>query len=79
MLVCLMLAGVAGLGHAQEGAVKTGSQEGTLVVNYYSTAPDPELEHLQLLRQSTHQSVDRIMSNSSGFGGANVSVILEKA
>ena len=41
MLVCLMLAGVAGLGHAQDGAVKTGSQEGTLVVNYYSTAPDP--------------------------------------
>lgn len=47
MLVCLMLAGVAGLGHAQEGAVKTGSQEGTLVVNYYSTAPDPELEQLR--------------------------------
>ena len=47
MLVCLMLAGVAGLGHAQDGAVKTGSQEGTLVVNYYSTAPDPELEQLR--------------------------------
>ena len=47
MLVCLMLACVAGLGHAQEGAVKTGSQEGTLVVNYYSTAPDPELEQLR--------------------------------
>ena len=47
MLVCLMLAGVAGLGHAQKGAVKTGSQEGTLVVNYYSTAPDPELEQLR--------------------------------
>lgn len=47
MLVCLMLAGVAGLGHAQEGVVKTGSQEGTLVVNYYSTAPDPELEQLR--------------------------------
>lgn len=47
MLVCLMLAGIAGLGHAQEGAVKTGSQEGTLVVNYYSTAPDPELEQLR--------------------------------
>ena len=47
MLVCLMLAGVVGLGHAQEGAVKTGSQEGTLVVNYYSTAPDPELEQLR--------------------------------
>ena len=47
MLLCLMLAGVVGLGHAQEGAVKTGSQEGTLVVNYYSTAPDPELEQLR--------------------------------
>ena len=47
MLVCLMLAGVAGLGHAQEGVVKTGSQEGTLVVNYYSTAPDPELAQLR--------------------------------
>ena len=47
MLVCLMLAGIAGLGHAQEGAVKTGSQEGTLVVNYFSTAPDPELEQLR--------------------------------
>lgn len=47
LLVCLMLAGVAGLGHAQEGAVKTGSQEGTLVVNYYSKAPDPELEQLR--------------------------------
>ena len=46
-LVCLMLASVAGLGLAQEGAVKTGSQEGTLVVNYYSTAPDPELEQLR--------------------------------
>lgn len=47
MLLCLMLAGVAGMGHAQEGVVKTGSQEGTLVVNYYSTAPDPELEQLR--------------------------------
>ena len=47
MLVCLMLAGVASLGHAQEGAVKMESQEGTLVVNYYSTAPDPELEQLR--------------------------------
>ena len=47
MLVCLMLAGIAGLGHAQDGAVRTGSQEGTLVVNYYSTAPDPELEQLR--------------------------------
>lgn len=47
MLVCLMLASVAGLGYGQEGPIKTGSQEGTLVVNYYSSAPDPELEQLR--------------------------------
>ncbi len=40
--------------------------------------PDPELGHLQLLRESKDFSVNRIMSNSSGFGGANVSVIFEK-
>ena len=54
-------------------------KDGFLPGSAHVSEPDPELEHLQLLRQSTHQSVDRIMSNSSGFGGANVSVILEKA
>ena len=54
-------------------------KDGFLPGSAHVSEPDPELEHLELLRQSTHQSVDRIMSNSSGFGGANVSVILEKA
>ena len=54
-------------------------KDGFLPGSAHISEPDLELEHLQLLRQSTHQSVDRIMSNSSGFGGANVSVILEKA
>ena len=43
------------------------------------TTPDPELGHLNLLRKSEDHPVKRIMSNSSGFGGANVSVIFEKA
>ena len=43
------------------------------------TEPDPGLGHLHLLRESKDTQVQRIMSNSSGFGGANVSVILEKA
>jgi 3-oxoacyl-[acyl-carrier-protein] synthase-1 len=43
------------------------------------TTPDPELGHLKLLRKSQDHPVKRIMSNSSGFGGANVSVIFEKA
>lgn len=48
-LVCLVLAGGAMLawGQVPDRAVKTGSKEGTLVVNYYSTAPDPELEQLR--------------------------------
>ena len=41
--------------------------------------PDPELGHLELLQESKDYAVNRILSNSSGFGGANVSVIFEKA
>ncbi len=40
--------------------------------------PDPELEHLQLLRQTEKRQVERILSNSSGFGGANVSLIFDR-
>jgi 3-oxoacyl-[acyl-carrier-protein] synthase-1 len=40
--------------------------------------PDPELGHLKLLRESKDYPVSRIMSNSSGFGGANVSLVFEK-
>ena len=42
------------------------------------TTPDPELGHLKLLQESKDLEVNRVMSNSSGFGGANVSVIFEK-
>ena len=40
--------------------------------------PDPGLGHLNLLRETKSVQANRIMSNSSGFGGANVSVIFEK-
>ena len=42
------------------------------------TEPDPELEHLDLLRTSIDIQANRILSNSSGFGGANVSIVFEK-
>ena len=42
------------------------------------TTPDPELGHLKLLQESKDVEVKRVMSNSSGFGGANVSVIFER-
>jgi len=48
-LVCFLLTCVAGMAWAQNdrGFVKADSKEGTLVVNYYMTAPDPELEQLR--------------------------------
>lgn len=54
-------------------------KEGFLPGSANVTEPDPELEHLNLLQTSPDIQADRILSNSSGFGGANVSVIFEKA
>ena len=48
-VVCLLLAmGACSLHVAGQGeSILTQSKEGTLVVNYYSSAPDPELEQLR--------------------------------
>ena len=40
--------------------------------------PDPEMGHLNLLHETLNQQANRILSNSSGFGGANVSLIFDK-
>lgn len=53
-------------------------KEGFLPGSANVTEPDPELGHLDLLQTSFEIQVNRIMSNSSGFGGANVSVVFEK-
>tara|TARA_B100000035_G_scaffold44628_2_gene33618 strand:+ start:930 stop:2186 length:1257 start_codon:yes stop_codon:yes gene_type:complete len=55
-------------------ALKEGFLPGSANVN----EPDPELGHLDLLQASSEIQANRIMSNSSGFGGANVSVVFEK-
>ena len=51
MLACAVLAWctVPAWGQANEGMRLTGQKEGTLVINYYSSAPDPELEQLRSL------------------------------
>ena len=48
-LCCLAAMGCMTVGWAQSAKdpLKTGTREGTLVVNYYATAPDPELEQLR--------------------------------
>ena len=53
-------------------------KEGFLPGSAHVTEPDPELGHLDLLQTSPDFQAERILSNSSGFGGANVSVIFEK-
>ena len=53
-------------------------KEGFLPGSANVTEPDPELGHLNLLQTSSEIQANRIMSNSSGFGGANVSVVFEK-
>ena len=53
-------------------------KEGFLPGSAHITEPDPELGHLELLQTSSEIQANRIMSNSSGFGGANVSVVFEK-
>ena len=51
VLSCALLAWctASAWGQANEGMRLTGQKEGTLVVNYYSSAPDPELEQLRSL------------------------------
>ena len=54
-------------------------KEGFLPGSANVSSPDPEIGHLHLLRETIQEQVTRILSNSSGFGGANVSLIFEKA
>jgi len=42
------------------------------------TEPDPGLGILNLIQKTEPTQVNRIVSNSSGFGGANTSLIFEK-
>ncbi|MEC8355483.1 MAG: beta-ketoacyl-[acyl-carrier-protein] synthase family protein [Verrucomicrobiota bacterium] len=53
-------------------------KEGFLPGSANVSSPDPEIGHLHLLRETVQEQASRILSNSSGFGGANVSLIFEK-
>ena len=52
-------------------------KEGFVPGSAHVSNPDPQLEHLNLLRKTQFQQASKVMSNSSGFGGANVSLIFE--
>ncbi len=39
---------------------------------------DPEADNFNIIRETVKSSPDYILSNSSGFGGANVSVVFKR-
>ena len=54
-------------------------KEGFLPGSANVTEPDPALGHLDLLTDTISIQSNHIMSNSSGFGGANVSLVFGKS
>jgi len=53
-------------------------KEGWMPASAHITEPDPAAEGINILRETRHGDYALAMSNSSGFGGANVSVIFER-
>lgn len=54
-------------------------KEGMMPGSAHIEEPDQQCEGLNILTQSRQQDYDIALSNSSGFGGSNVSVIFERA
>ena len=53
-------------------------RDGFLPASAHITNPDPEAEGVAILRQTELRSPQRVLSNSSGFGGANVALVFEQ-
>lgn len=54
-------------------------KEGILPGNAHLQSVDPECAFLNLPRQSRQLPLNRLISNSSGFGGSNVCLVMESA
>jgi 3-oxoacyl-[acyl-carrier-protein] synthase-1 len=54
-------------------------KEGWMPASAHITELDPAADGVNILRETRHGDYALAMSNSSGFGGANVSVIFERA
>ncbi len=50
-------------------------KEGFIPGSAHIETLDPEAKGLNIIRETREESIKRVMSNSSGFGGANVSLI----
>ena len=75
--------GLTGHGLSMSGAMEAAFctlflKEGFHAGNAHLLEPDPECQHLNLPTKSKTQTLNRILSNSSGFGGSNVSLVFSR-
>jgi 3-oxoacyl-[acyl-carrier-protein] synthase-1 len=75
---------LTGHGLSLAGAMETGFcalalREGFVPGNAHLTKVDPECEGLNIPRTTESRQADIVVKNSSGFGGANVAVVLKRA
>jgi 3-oxoacyl-[acyl-carrier-protein] synthase-1 len=75
---------LTGHGLSLAGAMEVGFcalaiKEGFIPGSAHITNLDPECEGLNIIRATLPQRPNVVLSNSSGFGGANVSVVLKSA
>jgi 3-oxoacyl-(acyl-carrier-protein) synthase len=76
--------GLTGHGLSMAGAMEAAFctlflRDGFHAGNAHLDEVDPECRHLNLPTHSSNGKLDTILSNSSGFGGSNVSLVIEKA
>jgi 3-oxoacyl-[acyl-carrier-protein] synthase-1 len=75
---------LTGHGLSLAGAMETGfcalsMREGFIPGSAHITRIDPACEGLNILRETVKQSPRVVMKNSSGFGGANVALLMRRA
>jgi 3-oxoacyl-[acyl-carrier-protein] synthase-1 len=75
---------LTGHGLSLAGAMESGfcalaMREGFMPGSAHITQVDPACDGLRILRQTEERSPQMVLKNSSGFGGANVAIILKQA
>jgi 3-oxoacyl-(acyl-carrier-protein) synthase len=74
---------ITGHGLSLAGAMEAGFtclalKEGFMPISAHIKTPDPECEGIPLVLEKNNQAPQVAISNSSGFGGTNVTVVFKK-
>ena len=68
--------GLSLAGAMETGFCALGLRQGFMPGSAHITQVDPEVEDLNILRETVNQRPQIVVNNSSGFGGANVAIVL---